>query len=375
MWKPQGMYADYVLYQPTIFFGEDAELGLASFPGSRVAVISSDSLKDNIKDLLITAFKKKSLKFIKRSWQGEPDMESISGSIAEMERFQPDVVIAVGGGSVIDGTKLCRLYYEFPYFEAGRTRLNQLAFKTSFIAIPTTVGSGAEGSSAAVYINKAEGRKEMIVSHDLQPSVVVLNPENVSSAPENVIISSALDAVAHIVEGYISVRNNNITDIYAEKALSILYHELPGESRDYQKIQYAGYLGGIVQNHCVVGAAHAIAHQVSEYGYSHGDAVALLLPSVLKVNAEEQEVRVRLNKLCSEAGLGNEKSLLDFIDSENECAGILSRKKDLYELLSEKVKSDRFVENVMNDMGGKGNPIPITVDYIEKVVRDIGDGL
>jgi acetaldehyde dehydrogenase/alcohol dehydrogenase len=364
-----------VLYQPTIFFGEDAELGLASFPGSRVAVISSDSLKDNIKDLLITAFKKKSLKFIKRSWKGEPDMEGISGSIAEMERFQPDVVIAVGGGSVIDGTKLCRLYYEFPYFEAGRTRLNQLAFKTSFIAIPTTVGSGAEGSSAAVYINKAEGRKEMIVSHDLQPSVVVLNPENVSSAPENVIISSALDAVAHIVEGYISVRNNNITDIYAEKALSILYHELPGESRDYQKIQYAGYLGGIVQNHCVVGAAHAIAHQVSEYGYSHGDAVALLLPSVLKVNAEEQEVRVRLNKLCSEAGLGNEKSLLDFIDSENECAGILSRKKDLYELLSEKVKSDRFVENVMNDMGGKGNPIPITVDYIEKVVRDIGDGL
>ncbi len=375
MWQPRGMYADVMLHQPTIFFGENAVLGLAEFPGSRIAVMSSETLKDSIKEQMALVFKKKSLKFIKRSWQGEPDMESISGSVEELESFKPDVIIAIGGGSVIDGTKLCRLYYEFPYFKIGETKLNQLAFKTSFIAIPTTVGSGAESSSAAVYINKAEGCKKMIVSHDLQPSVVVLNPSYVSGAPERVIVSSALDAVGHIVEGYLSVRNNILTDIYAEKALSILYHELPQDLRDYQRIQYAGYMGGIVQNHCIVGAAHAIAHQLSEYGYAHGEAVALLLPTVLKVNTEDNHTSDRLHMLCSNAGIEDGAALIGFIEDASEKAGITRKKEKLYRLLNELVKNEKFIENVMNDMGGKGNPVPITKDYIEKVVGGIGDGL
>lgn len=374
MWQPQGIYADFVLYQPTVFFGDNAIKGLSTFPGSRIAVISSSSLYDSVRELLFTVFKKKSLRFINRSWHGEPDMESIAGSISELESFKPDVIIAIGGGSVIDGAKLCRLFYEFPYFKVGETKVSQLLFKTKFIAVPTTVGSGAEASSAAVYINKAEERKEMIVSHELQPSVVILNPEYVATASERIIVSSALDAIGHITEGYISVRNNEITDIYAEKALSILVEELPKKDRDYQRIQYAGYLGGIVQNHCIVGAAHAIAHQLSEYGYTHSEAVALLLPHVIRTNIEKNGVLCRVRQLCKNSNIDNENVLIEFIEDEVQTAGINDRKVELYQVLNELLKDDHFIENVMYDMSGKGNPVPITKEYIEKVIGGIGNG-
>lgn len=375
MWQPQGIYADFVLHQPTVFFGENAIRGLSTFPGSRIAVICSSSLDDSVKNLLVSVFKKKSVLIVNRSWQGEPDMESISGTISELEAYKPDVIIAIGGGSVIDGAKLSRLFYEFPYFQIGKTKIAQLLFKTKFIAIPTTVGSGAEASSAAVYIGKSERRKEMIVSHELQPSVVVLNPEYVKNAPEKVIVSSALDAVGHIVEGYVSLKNNSFTDIYAEKALAILYQELPKDNRDYQRMQYAGYLGGIVQNHCVVGAAHGIAHQLSEYGFPHANAVALLLPYVIKANIENQESLIRIRLLCNNANIENENALIGLIQKASERAEILNKREELYKVLNKLVKEDSFIDNVIADMGGKGNPVPITKEYLDKIIGEIGNGL
>lgn len=375
MWKPQGVYADFMLYQPTIFFGENALFGLSTFPGARVAVICSNSLSVNIREALLKVFKKKAVFFVDRSWNGEPDIESMKGSISELEKIQPDVIIAIGGGSVIDGTKLCRLFFEFPYFKPGETKIAQLSFKTKFIAVPTTVGSGAEASSAAVYINKDKGCKEMIVSHELQPSVVVLNPEYVKDAPERVIVLSALDAMAHIIEGYISIKKNELTDMEAEKALAVLVNELPKEKKDYQRIQYAGYIGGIVQNHCLVGAAHGLAHQLSEYGYSHGEAVALLLSSVIQVNRLDTTTERRLNQLCKNAGIKSIDTLVEFIQKEIQNMNLTNRKADLYQLLNKRMEDDSFMSNVLNDMGGRGNPVPITKEYIGKILGDIGNGL
>lgn len=375
MWKPQGIYADFMLYRPTIFTGENALRGLSSFPGARIAVISSSSLGKNIRELLGMVFRKKALFFIDRSWNGEPDIESIRDSVAELEKIQPDVIIAIGGGSVIDGVKLCRLYYEFPYFKVGETKLAQLTFKSRFIAIPTTVGSGAEASSAAVYINKQKNCKEMIVCHELQPSVVVLDPEYVSTAPENVIKFSAMDAMAHIIEGYISVIHNELADMEAEKALKVFIDELPKGSRNYQRMQYAGYMGGIVQNQCLVGAAHAVAHQLSECGYTHSEAVTLLLPSVIRINRSDEVTEERLNKLCKSVGLNSVDMLLVFIENEIQKMELHGRKEALYQILNNLVENEQSVSNIMNDAGGQGNPIPITKEYIEKLIGDIGDEL
>lgn len=375
MWKPQGIYTEFILDQPTILFGENAILGLSSFPGSRIAVISSTSANVGILETIKKVFKRKVVININRSWNGEPDLSNIRNSIEELENSRPDVIIAVGGGSVIDGAKLCRLFYEFPFFNRRETRINQLSFKTKFIAIPTTIGSGAEASSAAVFVNKEEKRKEMIVAHDLRADVVVLNPEYVRSAPEKIIISSSLDAVGHIVEGYISLRNNGFIDIYAEKALDIFLSELKAVNRNYLRLQYAGYLGGVIQNHCLVGVAHALSHQLSDFGYSHGEAVALLISDAIRQNIKDCKVKDRINILCSRAGISDYEELICFIEKQVSNAGIGSRKKELYDLLLRLFSNNAFIENVINDMGGKGNPIPITKDYLNDYIRGFGDGL
>ena len=367
------IYSDYLLHQPAILFGRNSVSGLSVYPCARVAVLCGNSLRDEDKELFRKTFKKRSLHFIQRSWRGEPDLESLGKSISELENIKPDAIIAVGGGSVIDGVKLCRLYYEFPYFKVNETKLSQLEFKTRFIAVPTTVGSGTEVSSSAVFINRKYGRKEMIMSHDLQPSVVVLDPGYVEHAPERIIVASMIDAIGHITEGYVSIRKNKLTDIYAEKGLEILIREFSKndpEKRDYQEIQLAGYFGGLVQNHCIVGAAHAIAHQLAMYGFSHGEAVALLLPGVIRLNCHSNlEINKRYKQMCEAANIEEISELTYFIESQACKAGIMERKKELRETIS-RLKADRnFVDDVINDKAGRGNPIPITEGYITELVE------
>ena len=160
MWQPGGFYNEYVLRTPVILSGKESIRGLYNYPAARIAVIHGGSFFD--KETFISAFPKKELAFIRRSWDSEPDFDGIAGTLGELEKICPDMIIAVGGGSVIDGSKLCRLFYEFPYFQPGETRIEGGQMKTSFVAVPTTVGSGAEVSSAAVFVDRENHKKDDI---------------------------------------------------------------------------------------------------------------------------------------------------------------------------------------------------------------------
>lgn len=373
MWKPQKLYADFLLNQPSILFGEQSVLGLTSFPGAKIAVIHGNSFDLKRKEQIQKAFSKRAVCFIPRSWRSEPDIESLGPVVGLLEIFAPDVIMAVGGGAVLDGAKLCRVLYEFPGFQYGETRLNQLTFKTKFIAIPTTIGSGAEASSAAVFIDHTQHRKEMLVSHDLRPDVVVLDPFFVKAAPYQLLAVSGMDAAAHILEGYVSKVNNALSDFLAEYALRILFEELDRTditTANFLRLQYAGYLGGIIQNHCLVGAAHGIAHQVSDFGYSHAEAVALLLPAVIRQNQKDEQTFSRYQKLSSGTGLGGITSVLAFLEQLNERAGLSDHKNNLRHLLLQQVKRDEFVSNVSRDPGGSGNPIAVDGNYLKQLLGD-----
>ena len=326
----------------------------------------------NDQDLFEMTFRKKAVRFISRSWKGEPDLDSIKGTLGEIERFQPDLLIAVGGGSVIDGTKLCRLFYEFPYYIPGM-RINGSELKTGFVAVPTTVGSGAEVSSAAVYLKN--DHKEMVVLHELRPDVVVYDSRYVRQTLKGLLCESMLDALSHILEGYISTVENHFVEIQAEEGLRILDKEinalLKDEEVDYLKLQYAGYIGGIVQNHCIVGAAHAVAHQMTSFGFSHGTAISLLLPAVVRLNCKDVTLKNRYDMFCKEAGLSGVEELLDKIEMICDKYGINKRKEELKNVLIGHMNNKTFIDNIKNDRGGKGNPIEIDDQYIEELFRSI----
>ena len=367
MWQPQGIYNEFVIKSPTLLVGRESVMGLYNYPATRIAIIHSSSFYDF--DLFRRVFKKKQVKFFLRSWSSEPSIENIRNTLGEIELYSPDTIIAVGGGSVIDGAKLCRLFFEFPYFSPKVSRLDTGNLKTNFIAIPTTIGSGAEVSSSAVYLDNSH--KDMVVSHELQPNVVVYDERYIEHSPLSFLSISALDAVAHILEGYVSNIENSFVEIKAEEGLKLLREELlnliENKHISYKRLQYAGYLGGIVQNHCIVGLAHAVAHQLTPYGFSHAEAVALLLPYVIRINFNQASSKY--NSICRQAGFTDVNDLILFIQHVNEYSGVDKRFNELCQILLSNENNPEFLDNIRNDRGGKGNPIEITNEIIVDFIR------
>lgn len=372
MWIPQGIYADFLLKQPTIFFGKDGVRGLFNFPGHKIAVIYGKGMEDSLSRQLRETFKKRSLAFIRKSWNGEPDIEGLRGAVRELEEFGPDVILAVGGGSVIDGAKLCRAFYEFPYMDVESGRMDQLDFKTRFLAIPTTIGSGAEASSAAVYYDPEEKRKKVVVCHGLQPEAVILNPQTAAGVPENVWYASVLDALAHLIEGFVSIKKNALAEQMSIQGVRMIHEALGRDGRtareEVLKLQFAGYMGGIVQNHCLVGAAHAMAHQMASCGYAHGEAVALFLGESIRINRKDKSTGIRYAQLSDRAGFEDTDELLDFLGVLAEKTG--SDRTRAAEILKNCRGNEEFYKNVKEDPGGKGNPLPITDDYITEFIEE-----
>ncbi|MDE6025347.1 MAG: iron-containing alcohol dehydrogenase [Lachnospiraceae bacterium] len=372
MWNPQGIYTNFILKQPVIFHGEEAFRGLFDFPGNRIAVIYGNGMSDNAQQLIEGIFKHRSLCFIKKSWKDEPSIDELDMAVKQLEEFNPDIIVAIGGGSVIDGAKLCRICFEFPYIDWKTNRLSQMVFKTRFIAVPTTLGSGAEASSAAVYYSKGDKTKKMAVCHALQPEVVIFDPEYVKNAPASILYPSIADALAHMIEGYVSNIRNPFAEEMAVWGISIIRQEMEQGSKDkidFMRLQYAGYLGGIVQNHCLVGATHAFAHQLTSYGFSHGKAVSLLLLRTIQMNQKNKEVEKVYQELAKKSGFSNIDSMLFFlqefihhVEKENT--------QRLGNILSNCLLDKDFIQNVKSDPGGRGNPVPITERYIEEFIGD-----
>lgn len=371
MWKPSGYYNQFVLSSPAILTGSESARGLFDLPSVRIAVIHGNSFKD--RELFESTFRGKDICFIKRSWQGEPDFDGLQDTVKKLESFRPDTVIAVGGGSVIDGCKLCRILLEFPYYDPAVTRIDGGMLRTRFIAVPTTVGSGAEVSSAAVYTDHNKHNKQMVVLHELLPDAIVYDTRYVNDATDRLLCASGLDAMAHILEGYVSKVPNSFAEMMAENAFRLLSGELSalseGSNVNYEHLQYAGYLGGIVQNHCIVGAAHAIAHQLGAHGYSHGEAVAILLPAVITVNSSDHATEERYEHIAANAGLKGVSGLTELINDILMFSGIEDRRDQLKELLISLTDNDEFIDNVIGDRGGKGNPVEINSDYLKRIVE------
>ncbi len=375
MWQPQGFYNQYVLRTPVLLAGPESVRGLYNYPASRIAVIHGRSFKHV--DDFVSAFAGKDVRCFERSWTGEPDLEGLKGTVGCLESFNPDLIIAVGGGSVIDGCKLCRLFYEVPYYDRNVTRLSGAVLKTGFVAVPTTIGSGAEVSSAAVYVDRNTHAKNMIVMHELLPEAVVYDGRYVEGTPSGMLVRAALDAMAHLLEGYVSNVENVMTEPMAEEGMALLHAELSLlvdgdlDAVSLDRLQHAGFLGGIVQNHRTVGAAHGVAHQLTEYGYAHSEAVGLLLPAVIKINSTAPEVNAKYRRIAGRSGFEDVDELLDFIRELQRAAGIFERRGELTELMERRIPDEAFCESIRNDRGGKGNPLEITDEYVKELIGSI----
>lgn len=232
-----------------------------------------------------------------------PSLELVLKGRDIMKRFQPDTIIALGGGSAIDAAKGMWLFYEHPEVEFEFLKLKfldirkrtykfpKLGRKARLVAIPTTSGSGSEVTAFAVITDRGKDIKYPLADYELTPDVAIVDPDFVESLPGSLVADSGLDVLSHAIESYVSVMASEFSDSLALKAIDLVFRYLPrswqeGESLARENMHYASTIAGMAFTNAFLGINHSLAHKVGgEFDIPHGRVNAILLPYVIEYNA------------------------------------------------------------------------------------------
>ena len=232
----------------------------------------------------------------------EPTEEQIRAGVAELERVAPDLIIAVGGGSVMDAAKAMRLFHESPQLNVAELSLPFLdarkriaafpvvAHDIQLVAVPTTAGTGSEVSPAAV-LSVGE-RKVTLVDYSLVPDMAVVDPVLTLTMPPTITADTGIDALTHALEAGVSIFASPFTDAFCMQAIRLILDALPvayrngGDQAARTAMANAATIAGLAFSNAFVGLNHALAHAVgAHFGIAHGRANAIFLPHVLRYNA------------------------------------------------------------------------------------------
>lgn len=236
----------------------------------------------------------------------DPSTTTVERGAEMMKRFQPDCIIALGGGSPMDAAKAMWLFYEYPdtdfnnlkqKFMDIRKRIYKyprLGQKAKFVAIPTTSGTGSEVTSFAVITDKVLGNtKYPLADYELTPDVAIIDPEFVYSLPKTAVADTGMDVLTHAIEAYVSVMANDYTDGLAIKAIQLVFQyleqsALTGDKLAREKMHNASTLAGMAFANAFLGINHSLAHKWGgQYHTAHGRTNAILMPHVIRYNAKK----------------------------------------------------------------------------------------
>lgn len=333
----------------------------------------------------------------------DPTLSTIDEAFAIMKPFEPDVIIALGGGSPMDAAKILWLRYEQPdtVFEDISMRfmdirkricqLPELGKKALMVAIPTTSGTGSEVTPFSIITDDKTGVKYAIADYALTPSMAIVDPNFVDGMPKGLTSASGIDALVHAIEAYVSCMATNFTNSNALEAVKLVfkylsrsYHEGANDPIAREKMHYAATIAGMAFANSFLGLCHSMAHKLGAmFHVPHGVANALLIRQVIKYNATDCPKKQatfpqykfpcaieRYAQIADELNLGGKSNeektqlLIDAIDKLMKDINLPNSIKDFG--ISEEdfyAKLDEMVELAFDDQCTGANPVyPIMGD-------------
>ena len=340
--------------------------------------------------------------------ESDPSFTTIKRGVAAMNSFQPDVIIALGGGSAIDAAKGMWLFYEYPDADVEGMKLKfmdirkrtykfpKLGIKAKMVAIPTTSGTGSEVTSFAVISDKEKNMKYPLADYELTPDVAIIDPDLVMSLPKSITADTGMDVLTHAIEAYVSNMASDYTDGLSEKAAELVFNYLKeayehGDNKTArEKMHNASCIAGMSFTNAFLGLNHSIAHKLGgEFHIAHGRANAILLPYVIKYNSQKPTKfvsfpkyeyfiadekyanlarKLGLNASTTEEGVNSLIRAIQKLNAElNEPKSIQEAGIDEKEFLA---KVDELADKAFSDQCTTANPRVPLVPEIKQILLD-----
>ena len=336
----------------------------------------------------------------------DPTLASAKAGAAAMRSFEPDVIIALGGGSAMDAGKIMWVLYEHPEADFAdmamrfcdiRKRIYgfpKMGEKAYFVAVPTSAGTGSEVTPFAVITDETTGVKYPLADYELLPDMAIIDTDFHMSAPKGLTAASGIDAVTHALEAYVSVMATDYTDGLALQALKIIFEYLPRAYKDgtdvvaREKMANAATMAGMAFANAFLGVCHSMAHKLGAYHHiAHGIANALLIDEVIRFNSSEvptkmgtfpqyayPHARRRYAEIAETLGLGGRddaqkvRNLIKAIDGLKEEIGIKPTIRDYAPDEADFLaRLDDMTENAFDDQCTGANPRYPLMSEIKKM--------
>ena len=304
-----------------LYHGENALEALKTFTGKRAVVcVGGGSMKRfGFLDKAIAYLQEAGMEVkVIDGIEPDPSVETVMNGAAVMQDFQPDWIVAIGGGSPIDAAKAMWIKYEYPEttFEdmCKVFGLPKLRTKAHFCAVSSTSGTATEVTAFSIITDYAKGIKYPIADFEITPDVAIVDPALAQTMPKKLVAHTGMDAMTHAVEAYVSTAHCDYTDPLAMHAIKMIQRDLVnsynGDVNARNEMHNAQCLAGMAFSNALLGIVHSMAHKTgavfADFGAHiiHGAANAMYLPKVIAFNAKNPEAKQRYGMIADAMNLG-----------------------------------------------------------------------
>ncbi|AEB07174.1 alcohol dehydrogenase AdhE; acetaldehyde dehydrogenase [Coriobacterium glomerans PW2] len=340
----------------------------------------------------------------------DPTLQCVRRGAKQMSLFDPDVIIAVGGGSAMDAAKIMWVLFEHPDanfedmamdFMDIRKRVYtfpEMGKKAYFVAVPTSSGTGSEATPFAIITDAETGIKWPLADYALLPNMAIVDVDNAMTAPRGLTAASGIDVMTHAIESYVSIMASDYTQGFSMRAAKLVFDNLPAafekgaaDPHAREEMHNASCMAGMAFANAFLGLNHSMAHKLGAFHHlPHGIANAVILTRVMRYNATEAPVKMgtfsqypypnaraayaELGRFCGVCGKDDEEVFENFVNRLEELKDLIGVKKTIAEYgVDEKHfldTLDDMVEQAFNDQCTGANPRYPLMSEIKELFLD-----